>query len=388
MARTSCITHRANDRIAVVHLDYWELMGKDTTAAALLGLFEYWANGAIALNPKLAEKPVIPVGAHSIAEIVEMLVGISGEKTIRQKLKILQDKSFISAKGSKADGAAKVYFLNRKNLLDDLGKFTDPPLGKNADPLGKFTNPTLVNLPTYLGKFTNASIYTVSTVLGSVEEPVQEPDLADPDPPPIATRSRDDPSRDRVNPDSSPTTGDAISPTKTILKPTDKTPMDISNPQQVAPVLEPPLSSDQRPEIIPTQENIRSHFWDLEKAPWRDGLMGFNREMVEAVHEIMSGLPGFTLPNGAVNKVAISKHLRRLESGARNNYGNEALKARQDLLDYWDHASQIIKRRETGSRFAVSSDPPPDKPSPPSSDVAKARRAARQILMGGVQHGS
>jgi hypothetical protein len=363
-------------------------MNRDTTAAALLGLFEYWANGAIALNPKLAEKAVIPVGAHSIAEIVEMLVGISGEKTIRQKLKILQDKTYISAKGSKADGAAKVYFLSRKNLLDDLGKFTDPPLGKNADPLGKFTDPTLVNLPTYLGKFTKPSIYTVSTVEGSVAEAVPGADPAAPDPPLVATRSRDDPNRDRVDPDSNPTAGDAVSPTKHPQKPTDSAPMDISNPQQIATALEAPINPAQNPQIIPSQENIKSSFWDLEKAPWRAGLMSFSDGMIEAVHEIMNGLPGFTLPNGSINKVAISKHLRRLESAARNHYGTEALKARQDLLDYWSHASQIEKRKAdaVSPQFAEPSEPPPKHSPPDSEAIAAARNVARQLLMGGAKH--
>jgi hypothetical protein len=51
MSRESCIVHRPKQALAIVRQDYYELTGRDACAAALLNIFEYWANAALANDP-------------------------------------------------------------------------------------------------------------------------------------------------------------------------------------------------------------------------------------------------------------------------------------------------------------------------------------------------
>ena len=96
MSRDSCITpcikHRAKQAIAIVRQDYYELMNRDACAAALLNIFEYWANGAIAAEATI-QRPW--VGARPIREFEQMLLGIATDKQIRQRLVLLEARGFI-----------------------------------------------------------------------------------------------------------------------------------------------------------------------------------------------------------------------------------------------------------------------------------------------------
>jgi hypothetical protein len=58
MSRESCIAHRPKQALAIVRQDYYELTGRDACAAALLNIFEYWANAALAAEPTV-ERPWI-----------------------------------------------------------------------------------------------------------------------------------------------------------------------------------------------------------------------------------------------------------------------------------------------------------------------------------------
>ena len=55
MSRESCIAHPPKQVIAIVRQDYYELMNRDACAAALLNIFEYWANAAIAMNQQSSD---------------------------------------------------------------------------------------------------------------------------------------------------------------------------------------------------------------------------------------------------------------------------------------------------------------------------------------------
>lgn len=57
MSRSSCIDHPPKQILAVVRQDYYALTN-DCIAAALLNLFEYWANAAIAFDPDV-ENPLV-----------------------------------------------------------------------------------------------------------------------------------------------------------------------------------------------------------------------------------------------------------------------------------------------------------------------------------------
>jgi hypothetical protein len=93
--RESCISHTARQPIAIVRQDYYFLTGRDAVAAAILNIFEYWANAEIAKNPS----EVNPwVGIHTIQEFEELLVGIATDKQIRKRLHTLQEAGFIQVR--------------------------------------------------------------------------------------------------------------------------------------------------------------------------------------------------------------------------------------------------------------------------------------------------
>jgi hypothetical protein len=60
--RESCIQHRHGSAFVQIRSDYQDLVDGDTVAAAILSIFEYWANGMIAVNPALADKSEIWLG--------------------------------------------------------------------------------------------------------------------------------------------------------------------------------------------------------------------------------------------------------------------------------------------------------------------------------------
>ncbi|MEL6351594.1 MAG: hypothetical protein AAFR58_07510 [Cyanobacteria bacterium J06627_28] len=106
MSRTSCIVHEPRQAIAIIRADYYQLMERDTCAAALLNLFEYWANAALAADPN-DERPW--VGARPIREFEQMLLGISTDKQIRKRLSVLEARRFIQVQTPALRGAAKSY---------------------------------------------------------------------------------------------------------------------------------------------------------------------------------------------------------------------------------------------------------------------------------------
>ena len=106
MTRTSCITHSPKQAIAIVRQDYYELMERDACAAALLNIFEYWANAVLAAEPDI-ERPW--VGARPVREFERLLLGIATDKQIRKRLTLLEQRGFIQTKPPAKRGAAKEY---------------------------------------------------------------------------------------------------------------------------------------------------------------------------------------------------------------------------------------------------------------------------------------
>ena len=117
--RESCIHHPTQQPVAIVRQDYYYLMNRDTIAAAILNIFEYWANGAIATQGnKAAENPW--VGIHTIPEIQELLVGIATDKHIRERLKTLEENGFIERRKSRLGGRSYEYRFNIKAVQESL----------------------------------------------------------------------------------------------------------------------------------------------------------------------------------------------------------------------------------------------------------------------------
>ena len=106
MSRESCIAHPPKQLLAIIRQDYYELTGRDACAAALLNIFEYWANAAIANDPSI-ERPW--VGDRPIREFEQMLLGIATDKQIRQRLQRLEGMGFIQTRVPARRGAAKAY---------------------------------------------------------------------------------------------------------------------------------------------------------------------------------------------------------------------------------------------------------------------------------------
>ena len=106
MARDSCITHSPKQLMVIVRQDYYLLLEKDTTAAALLGIFEYWANAEAARAPEVVNPCV---GNRSIKEFEELLLGIATDKQIRTRLQTLKNKGYIEIQEEKKKGSIKSF---------------------------------------------------------------------------------------------------------------------------------------------------------------------------------------------------------------------------------------------------------------------------------------
>ena len=106
MTRESCIAHPPKQAISIVRQDYYELTGRDACAAALLNIFEYWANAALAADASV-ERPW--VGARPIREFERLLLGIATDKQIRKRLAMLEASGFIHTRPPAKRGAAKEY---------------------------------------------------------------------------------------------------------------------------------------------------------------------------------------------------------------------------------------------------------------------------------------
>ena len=106
MNRESCIAHPPKQLLAIIRQDYYELTGRDACAAALLNIFEYWANAALAHDPTV-ERPW--VGPRPIREFEQRLLGIATDKQIRKRLAQLEARGFIQTQRPARRGAAKCY---------------------------------------------------------------------------------------------------------------------------------------------------------------------------------------------------------------------------------------------------------------------------------------
>ena len=154
MNRTSCISHPPKQAIAIVRQDYYELMNQDAVAAALLNIFEYWANAALAANPTEA-RPYL--GARPIREFEQLLLGIATDKQIRKRLAILAERGFIQMKRSMRRGFATIYRLmvpEVRSALAASGQTTDGV--NNLRAAGQMTNAPAVKQPAALRSFNRA----------------------------------------------------------------------------------------------------------------------------------------------------------------------------------------------------------------------------------------
>ncbi|MEM9907950.1 MAG: hypothetical protein AAF921_23305 [Cyanobacteria bacterium P01_D01_bin.44] len=126
MTRESCIPHCAKQVLAIVRQDYYELLDHDACGAALLNIFEYWANAAMAHDPDV-ERPW--VGARPIRQFEQLLLGIATDKQIRKRLALLEQRGFIVTKAPAKRGAAKEYQVRVPEIQAALaGHLTDDTL--------------------------------------------------------------------------------------------------------------------------------------------------------------------------------------------------------------------------------------------------------------------
>jgi hypothetical protein len=160
MTRESCIVHQAKQVLAIVRQDYYELLDHDACGAALLNIFEYWANTVIASDPE-NERPW--VGARPIHEFEQMLLGIATDKQIRKRLAILEKRGFIQTRAPAKRGAAKEYQVRIPEIQAALvGQITDSERSRRSNDqptIGQITNdflhPRSNDQPT-IGQITDA----------------------------------------------------------------------------------------------------------------------------------------------------------------------------------------------------------------------------------------
>ena len=178
MSRESCIAHRPKQALAIVRQDYYKLMNRDACAAALLNIFEYWANAALASDVTI-QRPW--VGARPIREFEQMLLGIATDKQIRKRLALLEARGFIQTKAPAKRGAAKSYQVCVPDIQQALfGQMTDPDVALRSDDqcsvghltsdeafYGSFDQPTV-------GHLTNAPSVKQPTTLRSNDRALEK----------------------------------------------------------------------------------------------------------------------------------------------------------------------------------------------------------------------
>ena len=159
MSRESCIAHPPKQVIAIVRQDYYELTGRDACAAALLNLFEYWANAALAADASI-ERPW--VGARPIREFKRLLLGIATDKQIRKRLAMLEASGFIHTRPPAKRGMAKEYQVQLPEIqraISQQGLDSGRSLRSN-DPgfvgqITEETQPPRSNDPGFVGQTTD-----------------------------------------------------------------------------------------------------------------------------------------------------------------------------------------------------------------------------------------
>ncbi|MBL1176925.1 hypothetical protein [Pantanalinema sp. GBBB05] len=146
MSRESCISHRAKQMILVIRQDYYELMNRDATAAAIMGLFEYWANAAISSDP---DNDAPNLGERSIREFQDALLGVSTDKQIRIRLQKIEAMGFIKIEGKQSGSKPKRYqfFISKVqhalNKLEQTHSVKQPNLViRSNDQTGEFGQTT------------------------------------------------------------------------------------------------------------------------------------------------------------------------------------------------------------------------------------------------------
>ena len=137
MSRESCIAHPPKQLLAIIRQDYYELTGRDACAAALLNIFEYWANAALANDPTV-ERPW--VGPRPIREFEQRLLGIATDKQIRKRLAQLEERGFIQTQRPARRGAAKGYRVMVPEIQQALvGHLTHEGAAGRPDSAGHLT---------------------------------------------------------------------------------------------------------------------------------------------------------------------------------------------------------------------------------------------------------
>lgn len=153
--KTSCIQHCANMKVAVLHEDYLQITEGDHCAAILLKVFEYYTNAYSAKNAQAEYENALAVEAgepptqtadlwiyKSQAELSDAMLGMFGEKRIRQAVAYLEERGFIETRRNpKYKFDAKLqYRLNTKAVQAALNTLEMPDRdGKNAVSGGLFT---------------------------------------------------------------------------------------------------------------------------------------------------------------------------------------------------------------------------------------------------------
>ena len=148
MSRESCITHSPKQAIAIVRQDYYQLMERDACAAALLNLFEYWANAAISADDSI-ERPWI--GARPIREFEQMMLGIATDKQIRKRIALLEARGFIRTQAPAKRGSAKSYQVLvpeiQQALVGHLTEGSEVLRSNNPSTFGQMTEAPSVKQP-------------------------------------------------------------------------------------------------------------------------------------------------------------------------------------------------------------------------------------------------
>lgn len=310
--RESCINHAPKVRSVVIKSDYLEICENDHCEAALLGLVEFWANGAIANRTKSPNK--IELGQFTSKDLHWWLLGFYSTKRIMQRIDKLQERGFIHFEES-ANHKQRRYWAHidviqsalddpRQMSVDKCLKESYPRQMSEDTPDKCLDKPGLPQTNVSTSIFSNSSLSNeelVSPLTPQGEKKAGEELTAQ-----IEEPNTSDTASPATNPQATPQTSNATYEGKASAAPRDNTVIRTNN-------------QPQHPRPIDSSERLP---WDVPESP-REFESGFERHMSKS----LEGYSSFKKLNEGELLTKVRKHIAG---------GKHDLKRRDELLIEWD----------------------------------------------------
>jgi len=322
--RESCISHSSRQPMAVVREDYYLLMNRDCIAAALLNIFEYWANGAIAFNPN-EENPWL--GVKTTKDFEEMLLGMATDKHIRKRLHQLEELGFIETRQPVAHRKSFEF----RFMVSAVQKALKEANGQTTVGSGESqrSNDRRVNGQTTVGSGESQRSNDRCTIYKKdqdQEEFIEEEDSPTPHAiivEQIFKKPRTEDASKQILCDDETTNTETRNSALAVI--------DGANKQIFPPNENNNQSFSLSQKEIEVLKQAQNYAFNPAIAPWRDGATLINSSIQKAIFD--ANPPWYSTDSGLVNLKKINDRIKSLERQMRGT-GVQAIEAYTELMNY------------------------------------------------------